>query len=294
VLSFAPVRAAGAILLPGLALLLLFLARLPQRTAAALRPEAVDAHVTVPTPTAARILSLGHNELLADLTWIRTLIYYGDGLVHDHGMPDVEKLVLLMNRLDPWFRKPYFWGAHATTFRRRSVTQEEYLASVEVLRRAVERFPKDWELSWLLGLRLFFDVKTQDVAAQTRLREEGAMYIERAMRLPGAPSNLPLLAVSLRTRLGQKERAMRELREMILTTEDEKAREILEARYAALADEAASSEIGAAARKLEAEWRAHLPYAPPSLYVILGPPPPPAVDLDALARGQDFEPQEVE
>jgi hypothetical protein len=250
--------------------------------------------VTLPTPAAARLLSLGHNELFADLAWIRTLVYYGDGLVQNHGMPDVEKLILLINRLDPWFRRPYYWGAHATTYRTQTPRPEEFLASVAILRRAVARFPTDYEMAWLLGLRLFFDIKSDRPEEQARLREEGAMYIERAMRLPGAPPDLPVLAASLRTRLGQKERALRELREMILTTEDDNARATLEAKYATLANEAASSEIGGAAKKLEAEWKANLPYVPAALYFVLGPPPPPAIDLEAVARGQDFDTTQVE
>jgi hypothetical protein len=289
-------RAVAAVVLSLVALLLLFSSRIPQRQALALRramPE-IDAHVTMPAPAAARLLSLGHNELLADLTWIRTLVYYGDGLAQNHGMPDVEKLILLMNRLDPWFRRPYFWGAHATTYRRQEATQEEFRASADILRRAVARFPADYEMAWLLGLRLYFDLRSPDPQEQARLREEGAMYIERAMRLPGAPSDLPVLAATLRTRLGQKERALRELREMILTTEDERARETLEAKYAALANDASSSEIGSAAKKLEAEWKANLPYVPPSLYILLGPPPPPAIDLAAVARGERFDTLQVD
>jgi hypothetical protein len=252
--------------------------------------EEVEPHVTLPSPAAARVLSLGHNELAADLVWLRTLIYYGDGLVHEHGMPDVEKLIATINRLDPWFRRPYVWGAHATTFRRGDASQEEYQASVEILRRAVAIFPRDWELAWLLGLRLFYDLEPGNEDAHARLREEGAMWIERAMRMPDAPDDLPILAAALRTRLGQKERALRELREMILVTEDDAARAKLEERYAVLASEDASAEIASEARKLDSEWREHLPYAPRSLYLILGPRPPPAFDLKELSARDDFHP----
>lgn len=225
-------RALGALGLAGL-LVAIATAALAHRAALALRADSqVDVHIFVPTPEAARLLALGEHELWADLAWIRTLVYYGDGMVHQTGMPDVEKLIALVNRLDPRFRKAYIWGSHATTFRHQTATLEEYQASVEVLRRGVLAFPKDWELHWLLGFRLYQDLapKAATEAEQRRLREEGASYIERAMRLPNAPSNLPLLAANYRSKLGQTERALRELREMILTTEDENAREQLQAR----------------------------------------------------------------
>src|SRR5262245_7974242 len=95
------------------------LAALEHGSALALRSaqSEIDAHVFLPAPRAARILSLGYTELAADLVWMRALIYYGDGLVHQTGMPDVELLVRLINTLDPRFHKPYLWGAYATTFR---------------------------------------------------------------------------------------------------------------------------------------------------------------------------------
>ena len=159
---------------------------------------------------------------------------------------------------------------------------------MDILRRGVAVFPNDWELSWLLGLRLFYDLKAPTPEEQKRQQEEGAMYIERAMRLPNAPGDLPLLAASLRTKLGQKERALRELREMILITEDEKARETLEARYAVMASEDASNDLAAEARQLDADWRKYLPYASRTLFIILGPPPPSAINLKQLAEPQDF------
>src|SRR5215470_11935647 len=91
---------------------LLVLAQLTHRSALALREEAADAdrHVTIPSPEAARIMSLGYSEMAADLAWVRMLVYYGNGLIHHNGMPDTEALVRLVNVLDPYFRKVYTWG----------------------------------------------------------------------------------------------------------------------------------------------------------------------------------------
>jgi hypothetical protein len=249
----------------------------------------VDAHLFVPGPEAARILALGHTELAADLLWTRTLIYYGDGLYHETGIPDAEKLVLLVNRLDPQFRRAYIWGAHAMPFRRKFATEDEYRASVDVLRRGVAIFPDDWELNWLLGLRLALDLKSGSAEEVRRRKEEGAGYIERAMRLPGAPPDLPILAASVRTGLGQKERALRELREMILNTEDEKARLQLKERYARMVSDVASHELVTAAEAFDRGWKADLPYVPRTLYIQIGPKSPPSLDISPLgADGTSF------
>ena len=75
-------------------LLLLFFASRSHRAAVALRGAALpDPHAWVLKPEIARLLTLGENELWADLAWIRTVVYYGNGLVQNTGMPDVEKLI---------------------------------------------------------------------------------------------------------------------------------------------------------------------------------------------------------
>src|SRR5262249_54634451 len=157
--------------------------------------------------------------------------------VHQTGMPDVELLVRLINTLDPQFHKPYQWGAYATTFRRQIPTEAEYQSSVDVLRRGVEAFPKDWELSWLLGLRLYYDLKEGTADEVQRRKEEGATYIERAMHAPKAPQDLAVLASKMATELGQEERALRDVREMILNTDDPAAKAKLQRRYALLASD---------------------------------------------------------
>ena len=251
----------------------------------------VEEAVLVPSPAAARIMSLGYRELVADLFWTRTLVYYGEGLSENLSLAWVDSLVATVNALDPLFRRPYRWGAFATTYKRGAATQEEFKASVRVLERGVKAFPEDHELLWLLGLRYTFDLAAADDAEKTRNAERGATYMERAMRAPGAPATYALSAAALRTRLGQTERALKELEEMILNTSDPRARAQLEARYRDLADAGAADAIAEEAKRFDAKWQADLPFAPPSLYVLMGDRPPRAMRrLDELAAPPTLEP----
>lgn len=281
-------RATPLVILPALGALLLIASRTHQ-TALALRGQSVtDPHVWVPRPGLARILSLGENELLADLVWVRTLVYYGDGLVHHTGMPDVDKLIELVNALDPQFRRPYRWGGFATVFRMQVATPAEYESSVNILRRGVAAFPRDWELHWTLGIRLYFDIKGTTEEEGRKLHEEGAAEIEQAMHLPGAPPNLAVTALAMRTKLGQRDRALRELRELLLTTEDPKVRAELQKHYAELESEDVSEELGRAAASEDQAWKADAPWTPRSFWHILGPPPTSGIDLNRIARGERF------
>ena len=89
----------------------------------------------VPSPRFARIASAGYGELAADLAWARTLVYYGEGMDAGSSLAYVDPLLEVVNALDPWFYDPYRWGAFATTYRRSTSTQEEFLASIRVLER---------------------------------------------------------------------------------------------------------------------------------------------------------------
>ena len=242
----------------------------------------------VPSPRFARLASAGYNELAADLAWARTLVYYGEGMDEGSSLAYVDPLLSVVNALDPWFYPPYRWGAYATTYRRSTATQEEFLASIRVLERGLSRFPDDGDLHWLCGLRYAYDLHSDDPAQQARWRELGAGHLEKAVRLPGARPGLALLAATLRTELGQKDRALRELREMILNTDDVKARTRLEKRYGELASDLAKSAVAQAADELVSAWRANLPYAPTTFYILLGPRPR-RLGLEELTRPETVD-----
>ena len=236
-----------------------------------IRWDAVDETAYAPSPLVARLMAIGYNELVADLAWARLLVYYGGGMVGESSMRDVEPLVAAINRLDPKFYKPYIWGAYAVTYRNQTATQKEFQSSVDILQRGAEAFPDKWELLWLLGIRYAYDLKTDDPELRETYNQKAADAFERAMRIPGAPGNLPLQLASLRTKLGQNERALQELREMIQFTEDEEARFQLLTRYEALLNEpGAGAAIEEASVRFRDRWKADKPYVPETLYVLIG------------------------
>ncbi len=285
-------RILAAILVAACLLLLAVIGREARGRANELRARVRDAEtrVWVPRPAVARVLAAGYNEMVADLFWARTLVYYGGGMEEDSTLADVEPLLDAVLALDPHFRRPYWWGAYAVTYRKGAATQEEFRASIEILERALETYPEDYELTWLLGLRYYLDLKGADEAETRKHKELGAAYIERAMRLPDAPPDLPILAASMRTKLGQIDRAAHELREMVLTTSDPEVRAQLEAKYAGLVGEGIQEAVSRAAEEFQTEWKSTLPYVPPTLYVLVGPKPP-ALSLDEIAAGERFEAQ---
>jgi hypothetical protein len=248
-----------------------------------------EEYVLLPPPRAARVLSLGYRELLADITWARALVYYGSSHVGESQFVYLDKFIENILALDPKFYRVYRWAAYAVTFKANRATQDEYLASVRYLERGIREFPDRYELFWLLGLRYWLDLRPDDPAEQRRNRERAADLIEQAMRKPDAPPTLPTLAATMRTKLGQHARARRELLEMLLTTENKRARERLLTRYGSLVESDREVEDArAAATEFEEEWKQNLPYAPAGMHVLLGPPPSRVIDFDELANERDL------
>ena len=236
-----------------------------------------------PSPAAAPYVSLGYRELAADLLWIRTRTYFGG---EDDTAAGFRGLVDAVIALDPTFDRPYELAARAIGFVDGGATTDDQLWAIRVLERGMERFPDDWQLPHLAGEIYLVELETDDPAQRAAWDEQGALLLERAIRMPGAPRRLATLVASVRTQLGQQERAARDLRELIANTDDEAQRRRLAEKLAAL--EGANAErIADEARwereRATARWMAAAPEVPESFYLLLGDPPKPYIDFGDLA-----------
>lgn len=242
-----------------------------------------------PSPEAAPYVSLGYREVTADLFWIRLTGYFGGDRNTATG---IAGLVDAVTALDPQFHRPYEWGARAMTLAHEGVDQSTYLHAIAVLQRGMRQFPDDWRLPYLAGQIYTQDLETKDPAQRRAWDDKGTLLVEAAIRKPGAPAEAAEWAAVMRTKLGEHERAVRELREMLLVTEDSKARDALIQRLAKLenanADELAA-EILETRRRFDVEWHRERPSLPASMYILLGPHVKPGFDMTDLATaGHDL------
>jgi len=237
------------------------------------------------SPGAAPFVSLGYRELAADLFWIRLTGYFGGAESTAHG---IAGLVDAITALDPNFHRVYEWGARAMTLAHTGVDQTTYLHAIAVLERGMKQFDADWRLPYLAGQIYTQDLETKDPAQKRIWDEKGTLLIESAVRKPGAPAEAAEWAAVMRTKMGQRERAVRELREMVLVTEDRAARDALIKRLAKLentdSDELAG-EILEMRRRFEDAWHRDRPDLPASMYILIGPVPKPGFDMANLATG---------
>ncbi len=149
--------------------------------------------------------------------------------------------------------------------------------------------PTIWRIPDLAGQIYTQDLETDDPAQRRAWDEKGTLLVESAIRKPGASSYAATWAATMRTKLGEHDRAVQGLREMILITPDVDARKRMIEKLAKLEDsdqqELAAELYGGAQRRFMESWKRDRPTLPPTIYVLLGARPSPGFDLGDLATG---------
>ena len=269
----------------GLAAVALGSARVARTMAEHRRPRGNVEEAYAPSASAAPYVSLGYREMAADLFWIRLTGYFGGD---ENTASSIGGLVDAITALDPQFHRVYEYGASAMTLAKYGVDQSTYLHAIAVLERGMQQFPDDYRLPMLAGQMYTQDLQTKDPAQRRAWDDKGTMLVEAAIRKPGAPAEAAEYAAVMRTKLGQHDRAVRELREMLLVTSDDAARKRLIDRLATLehdnADELAA-EIYEERHRCEAAWKRDRPALPASMYILLGAHIAPRFDMTDLATG---------
>jgi len=238
-----------------------------------------------PSVGAAPLLSLGYREAAADLLYVRMLAYFTSDESVGAGVANLAEAVAT---LDPHFHRVYDTGANAAMLAKHGVDQAVYQRAIELLERGVHAFPADWRLPYLAGQIYTQDLKTEDPAQQRTWDEKGTLLIESAIRKPGAPVRIATWAATMRTKLGQHERAVAGLRELLLVTPAGSTRERLIASLADLEKRDAASvgaEVLAERSKFERKWRRERPRISATIYTLLGPHLQPGFDMVDLATG---------
>ena len=139
----------------------------------------------------------------------------------------------------------------------------------------MQRFPRNYHLPQRAGEIYSLRLTSDDPATLRRYREEGARLLSRAVHLPGAPKGLGTLVAHLRSELGQRDLAIRDLRELILYTSDGATRRRLIDKLAKLTaghSETLDYELEVEARRFEEAWQRDRPEFEPTDYAVIGPP----------------------
>lgn len=259
-------------------------AKLARDAAEAEAPKVFEDEPYAPAPATAPLVTLGYRELVADLLFLRLKGYFGGSETTANGIAGLVEAIVA---LDPQYHDAYEWGARAITLAQRGVDNAAYLRALAVLEAGGRAFPTDWKLPFLAGEIYTQDLQTTDPAQRRAWDEQGTLLTESAIRKPNAPAEAATWAATMRTRLGQHQRAVDGLREMLLVTSDTKARARLLDKLAELEHSSASelaSELLDERKQFEARWLATRPTVPLATYLLIGAPLPPRFDLASFAN----------
>lgn len=254
------------------------------RSAAELTDEAM-AEPYAPSAVAAPIVCLGFREVAADLLSIRLMGYFGSREASADGVASLTEAIVA---LDPRDQRMYDYGANAMTIAATGTTQQTFLRAIAVLEQGISQFPDDWKLPLLAGEIYTQDLETKDPAQRRAWDERATQLTETAVRKPGAPQAAATWVAFMQTKLGQRDRAIQNLRELLLVTRDDDVRKKLLAKLAELSNTDSAElagELYEQRTKLEASWLRDRPDIPITTYFLLGPRLTPGFDLTDLATG---------
>ena len=235
--------------------------------------------------------SLGHREALADLLWMKTLVYYGEELMHRSGVKHLYRYADAMLALDPDFKRVYRWVASSALYRTKEVTVDDAKAAIRYLEVAARRFPDDGELAWELGANYTYELAPMlPDNERAAAKRKGLDYLEAAAQRNAGPAWLALETAGQLNALGRREQAIRQLEDAYAVASDSRIKAQIEAQLGSMRTEAYAEALRRTAQQLEAARQRDFPYLDASLYLLIGPRP--AFGGDAwLAQGFDPAPR---
>lgn len=257
-----------------------------------LRGKAMDHYLSMqayedvyylPPPEWLQVMSLGHRPALADLIWLRALIYFGDEFLHRGAVKHVFNYGESMLALDPDFRRVYRWIGLAGVYTPTGSPLEFIEHSIDVLRRGVERFPDDGELAWDAGATITYDLLPNlpnDDPRREELKMEGNEHMMAAARLGAGPDWLVITNATALRKLGSRDRELHHLEEMYAVVRDPKVKAQIEIRLAQLRNRAYSEAFRSANEEFELRRLEEFPYLPSTLYFLVADPIETTLGLD--------------
>lgn len=240
----------------------------------------------LPPPAYLRAMSLGYREALADLVWVRALVFAGESL----GQTDttmVERYVEGITALAPRFARPYLWGGitaiygGAGTIDRAMVEQ-----SARIYRAGLRHFPDSHPLLYALGMLLTHQVASTPgytPAEKEALAAEGIELIRRAAA-HGADPLVRRYAATLVTEHATLALARQFLESQLASAQDEEHRRLLRRKLGALTGREAVAQVEQTREAFMTERERRAPYVPDTLYAVIREEGGPLSDDAAASR----------
>lgn len=228
----------------------------------------------LPSPAWLGVLSLGHREALADLVWMRALVYFGEEVAHRGRARHVFHYTEAMLALDEDFRAPYHWIATAALYGNTELNPADVRRAIQIMERGLAKFPNDGELAWDIGATLAFELPPllDDPEEDANARRDAVPFLMMAARLGAAPEWMALTNASMLSHLGEVETAAQHLEEMYAITRDESTRTRIAGAIAQLRSQLYAETLVEVDRDQEEARVREMPYVSPELFPLIRQP----------------------
>lgn len=242
--------------------------RVDERRAAL--PPSEDLMV-LPPPAYLRAMSVGYREALADLVWVRALIFAGGRL----GMTDevlVERYVDGITALSPRFHRPYVWGGITTIYGgQQRVNRSMVERAISIYGKGIAEFPESHQLLYARGMLLTHQVGSTPGFSEeerTTMAAQGVEDIRKAAAY-GADPLVRRYASTLVADRATDALAIQFLESQLVETDDEAHRRLLRRKLGALTSRESVAQIERVRERFIEEQRQRAPYVPDSLWAVI-------------------------
>lgn len=196
-------------------------------------PEGADLYY-LPPARALKMASLGHREALADLIWVKAVIYFGERITARAQHTYLRRYIDTVITLNPDFKQVYLWAGAVMIYNMHRITNESVWASIHYLEKGHARFPRDWQILFALACNYLHELRTSDPVLGSKWRRIGADYLWKAANLGKGPPYLHSLAAKVWSEEGRLAVAHRRLQEIFLSTDNPEVRKSVRQRMVLL------------------------------------------------------------
>ncbi len=176
-------------------------------------PGTAESPLYLPKASQVRLLTLGFNNLAADIGWFHTVNYFGKELQHTRDYRWLYEMCDLITSLDP--KAEHYYEFCSTLLSWIAKNPEE---SNTILTKGIKANPELWRPRYLRGFNYWYFLEQNDLARQD---------LQAASLLPNAPTFLASLASRMMVQKNELENAIAFLKDLIQTSKSDSAKRAL-------------------------------------------------------------------
>lgn len=170
----------------------------------------------LPPVSVIRMSSLDYTDIVADLIWIQSILYFSNQFFSSGTYKYLETLLNTVTDLDPRFEKAYLWAGSAFIYNGRAITKDSVAASSRLLKKGWDFYNNSlvkwkvsdefWRLPFMIGFNYAFELGN---------RKASIPFFRAAAQFSQVPLYIRTLASTMAKRQGDVSESLDALEEQL-------------------------------------------------------------------------------